>query len=206
MNKLEDSECLNEDETKIEVKFFYDIGWYPTLTWNIKEIILECVESERSLCDSEKRFLVTDISNNNIFSILNVVNYDIRLLLKLCSELDQLVQAKDFRDMQEYESDEEEKRLDLEWVQANDDDACDNCGYARSRKHDCDCPAEWAQFDYQEDEIDIPKDINYFVGKIVSEFESMKDQWVKDGFEVDIKIRKNPLEKLDELIKDINTE
>ena len=132
------SEKIDMDDAYVKemIKFFSDIGWYPP-TWNIKQIILDCVKSEANICNVNKEFLITDITEKNILAVLDAVDYDLRFLLKLCFKSDD--QAQDFEEgrWRKAELKEENELLDLEWEQDNGSEACDNCGYPNGRNHDC---------------------------------------------------------------------
>jgi len=184
-NKLKNS---NWDDNQINeiISFFSELGWYPP-TWNIKQIILDCVESESILCDVKKKFLIADISDKNILSVLNAVNYDLRLLLKLNFELDNEVQLIG-SDWKEEESREEEKRLDLEWEQENGREACDNCGWPTRRNHDCNSAIEGMESnEYYEEKMRIPitAGVNYFITRIINKFKPLREEWIKQGFELE---------------------
>ncbi len=109
---------MDDDHVKEMIKFFSDIGWYPP-TWNIKQIILDCVKSEANICNVNKEFSITDISKKAVFSVLNAVDYDLRFLLKLCFELDDQAQVIEEDRWRKEELKEENELLDLEWEQDN---------------------------------------------------------------------------------------
>ena len=182
-NNLMESLNLEDDYVKEINKFFSDIGWFPP-TWNIKQIILACIKSEACVCNVYKEFLITDISNENILSILNAVDYDLRFLLKLCFELDDQTQVIEENRWRKEELKEENERLDLEWEQDNGSEACDNCGCPTGRNHDCNSAIEGWESDNYEDEVHISKSVgvDYFISKIIYKFESMKER-IKDSFE-----------------------
>lgn len=162
----------NKQKDKMN-KFISDIGAYPK-TWNVKEIILDCIKSEAYLSDVKRGFVIDDVSKARTYIVLEALGYDIKLLLKLQNELNERCAEKSHNEPPDYDDEE---------PGGYDNDACDNCGWPIGRNHDCNSSMEGSDSDDEEDVANLSVDNLIFM--IVHKFESEKEEWVKKGFEIE---------------------
>lgn len=148
---------------------------------SILEVILSCVKSEAYLCDFKKEFLITDINEKHIISVLKAVDYNFKSLLELNEYLRELMSRKEWEEEQGLEDKEHEKFLDEEWISQNGDDACDNCGYSRGRNHDCD-DAVCDDFNEEREKQDLLNllTIDDFIIKIIKRLEDIKKEEINN--------------------------
>lgn len=154
-------------------KFCSDIGGYPS-TWSVKEIILDCIQSEAYLCGVKKTFTIDDVSKAITHTILETLGYDIKLLLKLQNELNGKCLEKSHNEPPEDDDDEQGEY---------DNDTCDNCGWPIGRNHDCNSSCEGSEL--VDDEGILILSADELISKIIDMFESEKETWIKDGFEIE---------------------
>jgi hypothetical protein len=109
------------------LEIFSDTGMIPLTDkdWNIREIVLSCINSEACLSGMKKRFVLDDIKTKNISAILKAVDYDIRNLLKFHVSLLRAIEPDP----------NEEEHATME--QKGSGDVCDNCGFSHGINDDC---------------------------------------------------------------------
>lgn len=95
--------------------------------WNIRKVILSCLNLELCLAEEDpKKFVTADISEKIITSVLEPTGYDFFLLLKLEDELRENVEYRDYQDL-----------ISEDDSTGYNNDICDNCGCTIGTNHDC---------------------------------------------------------------------
>ncbi|MCX6717762.1 MAG: hypothetical protein NTU76_03770 [Candidatus Taylorbacteria bacterium] len=139
---LEDKISINShgfDAEQIEklLKTFSDIGMIPTFDpdWNIRNIVLSCINSKACLSGMKTIFTIDDIKTKNITAILKTIDWNIKNLLEFqsCLEID----AYCYEPKEIYVKSDAEKRLEAEWSRKYGGEVCDYCGFSMERGHDC---------------------------------------------------------------------